>query len=95
VIHVIAAQAAPLNEATAIPRIQQFLVNQRSIEAIAAEMKQLKASAHIEYVGETATELAEADPRPVATAAGPVAPNALPATQLPESSLDKGVRGLR
>lgn len=95
VIRVIAAQAAPLNEATAIPRIQQFLFNQRSIEAIAGEMKQLKASAHIEYVGEIANELAEVDPRPVATTVVPVAPNAFPATQLPVSNLDKGVRGLR
>jgi EpsD family peptidyl-prolyl cis-trans isomerase len=94
VIRLIASQAAPLDEATAIPRIQQFLFNQRSIEAIAREMKQLKQAAHIEYVGELGNELAEADTRPEATTALPVAPDASPATPLPASNLDKGVRGL-
>jgi EpsD family peptidyl-prolyl cis-trans isomerase len=95
VIRLIASQAAPLDEATAIPRIQQFLFNQRSIEAIAREMKQLKAAAQIEYVGELGNELAKADPQPVATTVEPAAPNASPATPLPASNLDKGVRGLR
>jgi EpsD family peptidyl-prolyl cis-trans isomerase len=95
VIRLIASQATPLDEASALPRIQQFLFNQRSIEAIAREMKQLKEAAHIEYVGGLANELAEADARPVATTVVPVAPNASPATPLPASNLDKGIRGLR
>ena len=94
VIRLSGSQAAPLDEATALPRIQQFLFNQRSMEAIAREMKQLKAAAHIEYVGELASERADAEPRPVAASGEPVSPNALPATPLPASNLDKGVRGL-
>lgn len=95
VIRLIASHAAPLDEAAAIPRIQQFLFNQRSIAAIAREMKQLKEAARIEYVGELASRRAEADPWPVAaTEEVPVAPTATPATPLPASNLDKGVRGL-
>lgn len=52
VIHVVASQAAPVDEATARPRIMQFLFNRRSGEAVAAEMKRLKDKAEITYVGE-------------------------------------------
>ena len=54
VIRVVASKAAPVDEPTATPRIQQFLFNRRSSEAIAAEMKQVKGQAKIEYVGEFA-----------------------------------------
>jgi EpsD family peptidyl-prolyl cis-trans isomerase len=95
VIRLIASQAAPIDEATAIPRIQQFLLNQRSIEAIAREMKQLKDVAHIEYVGEGAMKPAAAELRPEAITAAPAAAGTSPATPLPAPNLDKGVRGLR
>jgi EpsD family peptidyl-prolyl cis-trans isomerase len=95
VIRLIASQAAPLDEATATPRIQQFLFNQRSIEAIAREMKHLKETARIEYVGEASNKPAQAEPRPVAITAAPVAAGAAPAELLPAPNLDKGVRGLR
>ena len=52
VIRVVASRAAPVDEPTATPRIQQFLFNRRSNEAIAAEMKQIKGQAKIEYRGE-------------------------------------------
>ncbi len=60
VIRVMASSADPMDEATATPRIQQFLFNRRSIEVIAKEMKQIKEQAKIEYVGEFAGDAAEA-----------------------------------
>ena len=45
VIRVVTAKPEPVDEATAAPRIQQFLSNRRATEAIANEMKQLKAPA--------------------------------------------------
>jgi EpsD family peptidyl-prolyl cis-trans isomerase len=60
VIRVVASRADPVDEATATPRIQQFLFNRRSIEVIAKEMKQIKEQAKIEYVGEFAGDAAEA-----------------------------------
>jgi EpsD family peptidyl-prolyl cis-trans isomerase len=55
VVRVIASQAAPVDEATAKPQIEQFLFNRRAEEAIAKDMKQIKAQAKIEYVGEFAS----------------------------------------
>ncbi len=54
VIRVVAYKAEPVDEATAAPRIQQFLFNRRSSEVIAKEMKKIKEQAKIEYVGEFA-----------------------------------------
>jgi EpsD family peptidyl-prolyl cis-trans isomerase len=54
VIRVVESKADPVDEAAAAPRIQQFLFNRRSSEAIATEMKQVRAGAKIEYVGEFA-----------------------------------------
>lgn len=61
VIRVVSAKTEPVDEATATPRIQQFLSNRRAGEAIANEMKQLKAGAKIEYAGEFAAAPGEAE----------------------------------
>jgi EpsD family peptidyl-prolyl cis-trans isomerase len=54
VIRVAATQAAPIDEASAAPLIREFLLKRRSGDAVAAEMKRLKAQAKIEYMGEFA-----------------------------------------
>jgi EpsD family peptidyl-prolyl cis-trans isomerase len=54
VIRVVAYTEEPVDEATAAPRIQQFLWNRRSSEVIAKEMNKLREQAKIEYVGEFA-----------------------------------------
>lgn len=54
-IRVVASKSEPVEEATAAPRIGQFLANRRASEAIAEELKQLKAGAQIEYAGEFAS----------------------------------------
>lgn len=54
VIRIAASKPAPVDEATAAPRIQQFLFNRRSSEAVAKEIKRLKDKATIAYVGEFA-----------------------------------------
>lgn len=51
VIRVVASKVEPVDEATATPRIEQFLTNRRASEAIAKEMKLLKEGAKIEYFG--------------------------------------------
>ncbi len=61
VLRIAASQNAPVDEARATPVIQQFLFNQRSTEAISRDMKQIKAKAKIEYVGEFAASAAEAE----------------------------------
>jgi len=54
VLRLIASQTVPIGEADAVPRIRQFLANRRAGEAIASELKRLKGSAQIEYLGEFA-----------------------------------------
>src|SRR6266850_149515 len=51
VIRLASARAAPIDEASAAPRIRQFLLKRRSSEAIAVEMKRLRNEARIEYLG--------------------------------------------
>ena len=48
------AQSAPVSEEVALPRIQQFLANQRAAETAKQELKTLKANAKITYMGEFA-----------------------------------------
>jgi len=61
VIRLLASRQIPLSEAAAAPRIQQFLFMQRSNAAIASGMKEVKALAKIEYVGEFLIPPAEAE----------------------------------
>ena len=68
VIKVVASNAAPVDEAAATPRIQQFLFNRRSSEAIAKEMKRIKGGAKIEYAGEFAGDVAAAEAKATAEA---------------------------
>jgi hypothetical protein len=54
VIRVVAYKTEPIDEASATPRIQQFLWNRRTSEVIAKEMKKIREQAKIEYMGEFA-----------------------------------------
>lgn len=61
VIRIVASKSEPVDEATAAARIEQFLFNRRAADAIAQDMKQLRAGAEIQYVGEFAASATEAD----------------------------------
>lgn len=50
VLRIVAARLSPLDEATAAPLIEKFLLARRSSEALAAEMKRLRRNARIEYL---------------------------------------------
>lgn len=93
VMRVAASQSAPVTEATALPRIQQYIGNQRAGEVAASEFKQLKAKAKITYVGEFAAMEANA---PAAEAKN-TAPVAAESTEKPktDTSMEKGVAGLK
>jgi EpsD family peptidyl-prolyl cis-trans isomerase len=54
VVRIVATQAAPLDEAAALPRIQKYLFNQRGKEGVEREMKSLRENARIEYLGDFA-----------------------------------------
>jgi EpsD family peptidyl-prolyl cis-trans isomerase len=52
VLRVVNSREAPVDEATAAPRIQQFLANQQSTQVLTTEMKRVRQAAEIEYLGE-------------------------------------------
>lgn len=93
VMRVVASQSAPVDEATALPRIQQYLGNQRGGEVAASEFKQLKAKAKITYLGEFAGMEANAPAAEIQNAA----PVATEATEKPkaDTSMEKGIAGLK
>jgi EpsD family peptidyl-prolyl cis-trans isomerase len=92
VMRVVASQSAPVTEAAALPRIQQFLGNQRAGEAAASEFKQLKAKAKIVYQGEFGNpDGSAATPAP----AKPAAPAAAKPAPAASTNIEKGVAGLK
>ncbi len=52
VLRVLNSRESPVDEATAAPRIQQFLANQQSTQVLTTEMKRVREAAEIEYLGE-------------------------------------------
>ena len=79
-LRVVSSQAAPVAEADALPRIEKYLSNQRASEAVAAQIKALRAKSSISYQGEFAN-------------AAPTAAPAQPAA--PQTVIEKGVAGLK
>jgi EpsD family peptidyl-prolyl cis-trans isomerase len=60
-VRIVSSVSQPVKEDVALPRIQQFLGNQRANEAIAADIKQMRAATKVEYMGEFAKAPAAAD----------------------------------
>jgi EpsD family peptidyl-prolyl cis-trans isomerase len=87
VLRVVSIRSAPIDESTAAPRIQQFLLSQKANQAVAAEVKRLRETGKIEYRGEFAS-----DASPPAPAAPPIESSASPPQAAP---FDKGLRGLK
>jgi EpsD family peptidyl-prolyl cis-trans isomerase len=97
VMRLVGAQSVPVTEDLALPRIQQFLANQRASEAAKKEFKTLKANAKITYMGEFADmspSTAETTPASAtaSTAGGANSVLSAPSTDI---AIDKGVAGLK
>lgn len=85
------SQSVPIPENAALPRIEQFLSNQRAGEAVTAKIKQLRAATTIAYMGEfTAPGSA-----PEGAAATAPAPTPAASADLTPSVIDKGVAGIK
>lgn len=68
VVQLVASRSAPIDQKAATPYIEQFLMNQKRIEASNRELKQLRDQAKIEYLG----DFAKSDATPQAGKATPV-----------------------
>jgi EpsD family peptidyl-prolyl cis-trans isomerase len=77
VIQLLASQDQPIDEKTATPMIEQFLLNKRKSEIAEKEVKQLRQTATIEYIGDFAQKDAAKEG---SKAAAPVAPAASSST---------------
>lgn len=105
IVRLTGSQTQPVDEAQASPRIQTFLTNQRSSEAVQREMKVLKEKAKIEYLGEFAGGVppkpaappAPPPPKPVAPPKRMEPPPAKPvgAPVADSKLIEKGVSGLK
>lgn len=88
----------PVTLVQAAPQIEQFLFNKKTKDAADAEIKRLRASAKIEYLGKDAAAAGAASAPAAATpAVTPAAPEAAPAAPAASSSEsnDRGVAGLK
>ena len=88
IVALIGSESHPLTQEQARPMIERFLANAKKREVADAELKKLKASAKIEYLGDYA-KLVEA----AASAPVPAAP-AAPANSN-EKAIEKGMSGLK
>jgi EpsD family peptidyl-prolyl cis-trans isomerase len=79
-LHLVASQNAPVAEAAALPRIEQFLANQQAGEAVSAKLKALRASTTITYLGDFSGSETKAAVAPVVKG---------------DSAIEKGVAGLK
>ena len=68
VLRIVNSKLVPVDEISVAPRIRQFLVNRRSNEAVAAELKRLRDKSQIAYAGEFASEAAAAEAKAKAEA---------------------------
>jgi EpsD family peptidyl-prolyl cis-trans isomerase len=91
-LRIASSQAAPVPEAAALPRIEQFLANQRANETIATNMKQLRATTDISYVGEFVKTDATT---PVPAQIQPKPDQAQTMEDQSKSVIDKGVAGIK
>jgi EpsD family peptidyl-prolyl cis-trans isomerase len=94
VMRLAGVQSAPVSEDTALPRIQQFLGNQRAAELAKQEFKTLKANSKITYMGEFA---GSDNPQSAAAPSAPDAKDSGVATRASTAgaAVERGVAGLK
>ncbi len=88
-----ASQSSPVDQTTALPRIEQFLNNQRVTEAIAADIKRLRAATAVTYMGDFAKTGASA-PVPASSESSIINSPETPVDKA-QSAIEKGVAGIR
>lgn len=89
VLTLVGSRSQPVDETRARPAIEAFLLNQRKAELVQKDIKALRDSSKIEYVGKFAQPAASAASAPAAPVA-PVAPEPA-ASGLDPASISKGM----
>ena len=86
-LRLVSSQSAPVDEATASPRIEQFLANQRANDTLTANIKKLRATTTVTYMGDFANA--------ATVAAAPAAPVPADPANPAKTALEKGLAGLK
>lgn len=94
-MRIAASQSVPVAEAAALPRIQQFLGNQRAAEAARQEISALKDKAQITYMGEFADTDKSAPPQSAAVGATAPPADTNTSKSSADTMLERGAAGLR
>ena len=92
VLQLVASQEQPVDEKSALPTIEKYLLNQRKTELAEKELKQLRGTAAIEYVGDFARK--EAVPAAQDKPAAP-ASQATPAASTSSDAVSKAIAGMK
>jgi len=92
ILILVGSQSQPLSQEQAKPMIERYLDNAKKRELAAAELKRLKETAKVEYLG----EYAEAGKQDATTEAAPAPAAVLPAAEsAADSAIEKGMSGLK
>lgn len=89
VLFLTGSRSQPIDEARARPAIEQFLLNQRKAELVQKEVKAMRETAKIEYIGKFAAPAAAAAASAAATT--PALPAAPAASGLDGDAISKGM----
>ncbi len=92
VLQLVASQEQPIDEKTATPMIEKFLLNKRKTELAEKEIKQLRSTAAIEYVGDFRKKDEAKPTNAEKPASAPVVQS--PAAQEPDA-VSKGLAGMK
>ncbi len=103
ILRVASSQSAPVTEAAALPRIEQFLANQRGAEAVSKAIKDLRSKTTVTYIGDFAPGVdgaAKSEQPAGAITAEPAAAARAPAAaprvnEKTKSDIEKGVAGMK
>lgn len=96
VVQLVASRDMPMDEKAATPVIEQFLNNQRRKAAAEQEVKRLRETARIEYLGEFAAARSDGNTGAVPDAQPDVKPEPGAAeVKADKAYLDKGISGLK
>jgi EpsD family peptidyl-prolyl cis-trans isomerase len=92
VLVLVESRSQPVDEQRALPLVEQFLLNERKRKAVEDNIKALRSTGKIEYVGEFA-----GGPGAAASAAPVDAPatTVTPEPAAPAASLERGLKGLK
>lgn len=91
VLTLVGSRAQPVDEARARPAIEAFLLNQRKAEALQKDVKALRDSSKIEYIGKFAQPAPAAASAPVAAQPAPAEAPAPAASGLDPAAISKGM----